>query len=262
MVDDSLAAMDGALYEETVVQTHEKGRSISADAHADVPILGNAGIGAGTNSAAKTEITKQAQITDAAKFQRVYAQLEREESFQYYDAIDSDIWENFARDDLLELELNISPTCIGLLHDSAKSAKDLADLAELLTGQSPIDEKTQEAIKGFQLLGKIESEKGIPVKMKPLNDTKHTFIAYLNPEYMRTTRDQLVGEVTVFCKVQRKLKDNEALDLFNPLGALENFQKIGKSKKGRKSSQTRMPRELRDTIKAPAAVIIPLAIYR
>lgn len=96
--------------------------------------------------------------------------------------------------------------------------------------------------------------------MKPLNDAKHTFIAYLNPHYMRTPRDQLVGEVTVFCKIQRKLGDKETLDLFNPLGALQNLQKFGK--KGRNPSRARMPKELRDTIKAPAAVIIPLAIYR
>ena len=215
MVDDSLSAVEGALYEETVVQTQEKGRTLSGDVHAEVPVIGGVGVGAGSSSTAKTEITKQAQITDAAKFQRLYDHLEREESFQYYDSIDSETWKNFERGDLLELELNISPTFIGVLADFARSSKDLLDLAKLFPGQSPVDQKTLDAIEGFQLLGKMESEKGIPIKMKPLNGTDYTFVAYLNPTDLRVSRDRLVGGFTVFCKVQRKFKDNEKLDLFN-----------------------------------------------
>lgn len=96
--------------------------------------------------------------------------------------------------------------------------------------------------------------------MKPLNSSEYTFIAYLNPEYLRVTRNRLVSEVTVFCKIQRKLKDREKLDLFDPLASIQQIQKI--SKGHQKPSKTKMPPEFRDTIKAPAAVIIPLAIYR
>ena len=260
MVDDSLAAIEGALYDETIVQTQEKGQNLSGDFHAEVPIVGGAGLGAWRSSSAKTEITKQAQLTDAAKFQRVYDRLEKEDAFQYYDVIDSGNWGNFNRSDLLELDVSISPTRFGALAEFAESAKGLADLAEALTGQSPLDEKTREIIDGIKLLGRMESEKGIPIVMKPLNNGEYKFVAYLNLEYLRVTRNRLVGEVTVFCKVQRKLKERERLDLFDPLASVEQLQKITKSHQ--KPTKTKMPPEFRDTIKAPAAVIIPLAIYR
>lgn len=73
----------------------------------------------------------------------MYAHLEKDEGFQYYDVIDPTIWENFERGDLLELDISISPTRIGILAEFAENAKGLADLAEALTGQSPLGEKTQ-----------------------------------------------------------------------------------------------------------------------
>ena len=260
IVDDSLAAIEGALYDETIVQTQEKGQNLSGDLHAEVSAIGGAGLGAGRSSSAKTEITKQAQLTDAAKFQRVYGRLEKEDGFQYYDVVDQTTWENFDRGDLLELEVSISTTRISSLAEFAESAKGLADLAEALTGQSPLDQKTREIIDGIKLLGRMESEKGIPITLKPLNSSEYTFIAYLNPEYLRVTRDSLVGEVTVFCKIQRKLKDREKLDLFDLFASMQQLQKISKGHP--KPAKTKMPPEFRDTIKAPAAVIIPLAIYR
>lgn len=116
------------------------------------------GSGQGAVLAQKTEITKQAQLTDAAKFQRVYERLEKEDGFQYYDSFDQTIWGNFDSD-ILELDVSISPTRIGSLADFAESAKGLADLAQAITGKSPLDEKTQEIIEGIKLLGRMESEK-------------------------------------------------------------------------------------------------------
>jgi len=260
MVDDSLAAIDGALYDETIVQTQEKGQNLAAGLHAGLPSVVEGDLGAGRSSSAKTEITKQTQLTDAAKFQRVYERLEKEDGFQYYDGIDSAIWGNFDRGDLLELDVSISPTRIGALAEFAESAKGLADLAEALTGQSPLDDKTQAIIEGIKLLGRMESEKGIPIRMKPLSDGEYTFVAYLDPKNLRVARDRLVGEVTVFCKIQRKLKESEKLELFDPLASVQQLKKITKGRQ--KPIKTKMPPEFRDTIKAPAAVIIPLAIYR
>lgn len=63
-----------------------------------------------------------------------------------------------------------------------------------------------------------------------------------------------------FCKIQRKLKEREKLDLFDPLASIQKLQKITKGHQ--KPAKTKMPLEFRDTIKAPAAVVISLAIYR
>jgi len=260
MVDDSLAAIEGALYDETIVQTQQKGQNLSGDLHAEVPAIGGAGLGAARSSSAKTEITKQAQLTDAAKFQRVYERLENEDGFQYYDFVDSTTADNFGKGDLLELDVSISTTRIGSLIEFAENAKGLADLAEALTGKSPLDQKTREIIEGIKLLGHMESEKGIPITLKPLNGNEYTFIAYLDPQYLRVARARLVGEVTIFCKIQRKLKEREKLDLFDPLASIQQLQKITKGQP--KPAKTKMPPEFRETIKAPAAIIIPLAIYR
>ena len=96
--------------------------------------------------------------------------------------------------------------------------------------------------------------------MSLLGTPEYKFVAYLNPDMLRVTRNRLVSEVTIFCKVQRKVEKGEPLELFDPLAVLKlpHFNR----EQRKRLAKSKVPDALRDTIRAPAAVVIPAAIYR
>ena len=71
VVESYLSATQGALFEETIVEKHDKtgegGGSIGA---------GPESVGGKKGSLAGTEVTRRAKLTDEAGFQRLYAALD------------------------------------------------------------------------------------------------------------------------------------------------------------------------------------------
>jgi hypothetical protein len=137
----------------------------------------------------------------------------------------------------------------------------LAKLVEAVTGSSPIDSNAEEAIKGIQLLGQTQSDKGIACSFSAVAAPKQRFVAFLNPQYLRAPVTDFLGEMTLFCKVQRRLNPDETLDLFNPLEVLQQIP-LNREQRRKLDADTRMPDEFRDTISGPAFVVTPVAVYR
>jgi hypothetical protein len=258
MINDALSALEGAIYEKaTVKQTSESAKSLSAGVSAPVvDVQGKKG------SNTITEVTRDESVTPASKFQKIYKFLENEEAFQYYDTIKPEYWDSFDRGDLLELEVSISLSSLSTFMNAIRKVKGLMEIVKGIG--APInepDKKTLDMLDGLEQLEEMESKRGIPIKMKPLNSQDYTFISYLDQDSLKMPDERLTGEFTVFCKVQRKFKEGESLDLFDPLMALKYMQKMSRQK-GAAKMKSRMPPNLRDTVKAPAAIVMPLAIYR
>jgi hypothetical protein len=265
-IEDALAALEGALISEsTIVQTQESEKSLTGDGQAGISGIARADLKRTTGSSAKTEVTKQAVMTDASKFQRLYTLLDDEvdSGFQYYDNINSDMWSNFEKGDILELELSLSPSHLCIMTSAMRDLMGIAKVIGNRTGKSIFDSISKEQLSSLEMLmslEELESQKNVPVKMNPREHEAPTFVAYLNPEYLRVPRGHISGEYTVFGKIQRKLKEDETLDLFNPLAAIETIQKISGKLAG--IEKGKLPPEVTDKIKAPAAIILPMAIYR
>ena len=75
-------------------------------------LKGNGEIGREKN----IETTKKVIVTDSMKFQQLYDEVKSyQEGKIYYDYITSDIWENFERDDIIEIVVNLElPKLINL----------------------------------------------------------------------------------------------------------------------------------------------------
>lgn len=254
MVDDFLAGIEIGLYEEEQVKlTKEKGGSITGKG--GVPFLSGEVEGELRKS---EEITKQVIMTDAAKFQRLYGHLEKEKAFEYYESVNPDIWSSFGKDSLLEAGVTISFSNMDAMADTVSNLSNLASLVESFTGESVLDENSKVTIQGVKGVAKMQAEKGIPAKMTFIGSPGFTLVTYLNPDSLRVDRAQVVGEVTVLCKVQRMFSEGEKLDLFEPFGNLSFLNR----KQRRELGKSKLPPEFRDTIKYPAAIVIPVAIYR
>ncbi|GAH21339.1 unnamed protein product, partial [marine sediment metagenome] len=92
------------------------------------------------------------------------------------------------------------------------------------------------------------------------NNDEFKFISYLNPNYFRVSKEQIIGELNLFCKIQRKLNKDEKIELFKIVPSLDIF-KFNKQQKINLKN-VKIPDDLRDTIKSPAAIVIPIAIFR
>ena len=110
------------------------------------------------------------------------------------------------------------------------------------------------------VLTQLESQQGIPLRMELIGSRKFKLVAHLNPSGLRVSRDELVGEATVFAKVRRKFGPRETMDLFDLTSGLESMAINREQKRALKNVE--LPAEYRSPVKAPAAVVIPIAIYR
>lgn len=259
-LNDYLAALGLAIQDESIKATSEKASSISGEG--SVSILKSGGK---SDSKEVTETTKQVIYTDAAKFQMLYAQLEQEEDgFGYYETMDDESWGNIGRNDIIEVAVDLSLTKIATMSVATNEISRLANLAELFSGEVLLDAKTKQIITAIELLAQMETETGIPVIMSVLNSPNYKLVSYLNPDFLRVEKSRLSGEATVFCKVQRKLQDREKYDLFDPLKAIAQVPMNRKQRRASAKSRkpTEFPADLRDTIKAPGAIITPIAVYR
>lgn len=256
LVDDYLSSIEGGLYEETIV---EKTQSVGGG-----NIEGGIGIFKGSGkkeSSNGTEVTRQVKKTDSANFQRLYAYLEKENSFGYYELITQETWTGFGRNAIIEgigsFRFSKMEDMIGLVNQ----LDSLAGVMEAATGQTLIDESALESIKGFKALEKIQQDKGIPTVFSFVSSPEYKLVSYLNPIYLKVPKEQMIGEINIFCKIQRILPKNEKIELVELMPSLKNLN-LNRNQRRNLPKDTSAPPEIKDTIKCPAAVVIPIAIYR
>ncbi len=209
------------------------------------------------------EVTRQSIITPAVRFQQLYSLLEDDNPHWYYEGLDDGTWASIGRNSVLELAVDIALTQIGTLSASLSDFAALAKIAEGATGQSFLDDSAKASMRGFEQLAELEAKRGVPVKMTLIATPQYTFAAYLNPTFLRVSKQELTGEVSAVVKIQRKLSKGEEYRFFNLGEFVDNFgsNRQQRRQQGR-SKQPELPEMLRDGITGPGAIITPVAIYR
>lgn len=250
LLDDYLAGMQDVVVDEVVTETTQSSGGLEAGA-------GAAGVKAGGKKerSRATEVRREVKATDAMKFQRLYSTLEGQEGFTYWEAMSDDDWSRLSRNQLIEAEVELTQSTIGSI---AGKLDGLMGLMQVIAPEE-VDSDTAEAVAGLGLLGQLEASRGIPLKMELVASKKFKFIAHLNPDALRISRDELSGEATLFAKIRRKLAQSETMDLFDLLGGLDGLALNRDQKRALKKKA--IPAELRNPVRAPAAIVVPIAIY-
>ena len=257
LLDDYLSAIGGELFDESVViEKQEVVREGKLDAN-----LGPFGGSAGKSKVTGIESTKQVKRTAARKFQELYKYLESEGAISFYECMDDELWTNIRRESLLECVVSPRFSKIDEMLSVINQFGSLADIVETITGEDVIDDESYQAIKGLTALGQVQQGKGIACICNFSNSTKHKFIAYLNPSCLKVPKEQIVGDVTLFCKVQRVLGKNEKLELVEFFPGISNLI-VNREQRRKMKSDMIAPPELRETVRSPAAIVVPVALYR
>jgi hypothetical protein len=255
-LDNYMSQIEGYTYEEaTIVNSVMDEKS------------GKAGIGIPKTSVEgnigkqnSESLTKNAKITDASKLDKVIKYLNKEEELKYYECIDENIWNEICRDDFLEVLVTPRFSRIEEVTDAAKKLKSLVDIFQPIVDKPMLDSKTEKALDGFETLSKIKKENSITCVFN-FEDKKYPIIAYLDENSLKISKEKFISQSYMLCKVQRKIQKGESIELDE---IFENFKSFAINRKQRRKMPKDLsnPEAIKDKIKGPALVVIPIAIYQ
>ncbi|MCL4274028.1 MAG: hypothetical protein KJZ77_09170 [Anaerolineales bacterium] len=255
-LDDYLAALEGYVIDSAIDQTETEKKDVTGKA--GYKILE----GELTTEKSK-EMKQRLAVTNAAKFQRLYEILEKQEDgFRYLDLFDQEIWEQIRRGDLLEIEARIHlPKAFTLM----QTMDDFAPWMDImsLVGEEPLaDAKTKAAFEGLKSVSKISEGKPIPIVFESSSTPTFCFTANLQRRFLKCQLSDIEGDATVFGKVQRVIKKGEKIEVFSLLPAFSSKLPSLNTRQKKKMQQGLAQKELAEVIKGPALVISPVALYR
>lgn len=258
VIEDYIAAIDGYTYD-------EESQSIATSKENTVTGKGAIGFASGNGSHTGTqseEVKRSVRISDAAKFEKVYKYLQsdEEDGLKYYEFLSDSEYNNLYRDDFLEVLVTARFSKMKELTDSVKKIAELAAVFETITDQRILDKKTTEAVNGFSALGQMKSGKEIACVFE-FEDGIHPLVAYLDESYFRCEQDNFVGQAYLLCKIIRKIPKGQSVKLDEIFDDIKKMP-LNRAQQRKMSKDMENPAELRDVIKGPALVVLPVAVYQ
>lgn len=259
IINDYLSAIDGYLYD-------EESQSIATSKEHDLKTSGSikfvSGEGNHTGKSAE-EVKRSVQISDAAKFDKVFEYLQsggEDEQIKYYEGLTDEIFNSLHRDDFLEVLVTARFSKMKELTDTVKKLGELATVIQRITDQQVLDKRKKEAVEGVSALGELQSRKAISCVFN-FEDGKFPLVAYLDENYFKCAQESFIGEAYMVCKVLRKIQKGQSLKLDE---IFDDIKKIPMNRQQRRNFSKSMdnPEMIRDVIKGPAIVVIPIAVYQ
>lgn len=258
VIEDYIAAIDGYTYD-------EESQAIATSSENALVGKGALGIASGSGSHTgkqSEEIKRSVHISDAAKFEKVhkYLRSDEEDGLKYFEFLTDTDYNGLYRDDFLEVLVTARFSKMKELTDSVIKIAELAAVFETITDQQILDKKATEAVQGFSALGQMKSGKELACVFE-FADGKYPIVAYLDESYFRYNQDNFVEQSYLLCKIIRKVPKGESIKLDE---IFEDIKKLPLNRAQRRNMPKNMdnPAELRDVIKGPALVVLPIAVYQ
>jgi hypothetical protein len=253
IVRDFLAQAEGGRYvEEQQRERGDKSRRAGAK-------VGAHGLGAevGAGSIAESERSRVVHQTPASEFQRLVDALTERAALQYLDGFDDQIWQQLRRGEIIEVEAEVSRSPLGQIMGAAAQIQPLMDLM----GNDPDDAETKEAMEG---LAKINGMGGgnVGVLAHAAGAPEFKFIATLDAPSIAGNLDELDGECTMVAKIMRKLRPDETYSWMESLPIFSGMPREMKRQAMKEMSKDAGPDGIDMLVRAPAAVVTPIALYR
>ena len=235
VLEDYVAAIDGYIYDEESQEIATSSEN-TLGGKGTISVISGNGSHTGKRS---EEIKRSVHISDAAKFEKVYKYLRSDdEGLKYFEFLTDADYSGLYRDDFLEVLVTARFSKMKELTDSVKN----------------------EAIQGFSALGQMKSGKEIACVFE-FEDGLHPLVAYLDESYFRCGQENFVGQAYLLCKIIRKVPKGQSIKLDE---IFDDIKKLPLNRSQRRNMPKNMdnPAELRDVIKGPALVVLPIAVYQ
>lgn len=254
ILDDYLSALEGSLTEKIITkekQTSDKRGGIGGNVVT---------LGAGKNF--ETETQKERTLTPSAKVQLFMDLLQKEEHIPFYEVLDDETWNQLSRDEIVEFMGAIRFSKLKEISSAISKFASLTAFIESVTDTPIIDDETQKAIDGIKGLGDYKNGNEIPCVLSFSGQKDYPVIAYLDDAFLKVPQESFVGDVTILCKIQKKINKGNSVDLTDFFKPIKDLPLNRSQRRSMNTKDLTMPKELSDTIKGPAFVVIPIAIYK
>ena len=254
IVEDYISQIDGYIYEE---ESLTKNSSRELEGEIGVNFLKNGGkIQAGSN--ASDSSTKTVKITDASKLDKIMDYLS--DDLKYYEKIDAKDWSKIKRNDFIEVLAKPRFSKVQEFIMAAKSIVPLADTVETFVEEGLMDEKFRKTLDGITKLENIYAKETTTCVFN-FSDEKYPLIAEINERYLRIGKESFSGEVCMLCKIQKKVEENEKMQIDNIFEEINRIP-LNRAQRRSRGNELSNPKEFKDEINGPALIVVPIAIYR
>jgi hypothetical protein len=255
-LEDYLATLEGYVSEGPIDKKEIENKELSGNAGYEKFIEG------GVTSGKTKEIKQTFAVTSAAKFQKLYEILEKQEEFKFLDLFDKETWNQICRGDLLEIEAKLRLPKSFAMVQVMDGISPWVDILKQM-GELPFkDAKTKEAFEGIKSVTKLSEDKPIPIIYEPLSTPGYLFTANLQRKFLKCQISEIEGDATVFGKVHRIVRKGEKAEVFSLLPAISGMGPSMSNEKKKEMQNSLVNQELADIVKGPALVMSVLAIYR
>jgi hypothetical protein len=224
--------------------------------------VGPVGVDAGADSGVRQETERKIEQTPASLFDKLYRRLESDAQVQALAALDKQIWDQLRRGEILDIDAVIALTGFAKVFDLAARMQQLAQVASVF--DQPFDQDAVAAVSQINSLAALMESDWIPIIASVVGAPQFKFLARLQKSKLLVDRLALEGEAVLFGKIQRILRPREELpvaDLMPGWAALpaEKRKELEASLRESEVSKFGLGEF---SIRAPGAVVTPVAIYR
>ena len=259
ILEDYILVIDGFTYDEESQEIQNVNEKTLGGSAGVKIISGNGEIA----TKKVDEVKRSVHISDAAKFDKVFKYLQsgdEDEQVKYYEFLTEEEFNSLHRDDFLEVLVTSRFSKMKELTDSVMKVADLAKVIQIITDEEILDKKAKEAVDGFSALGQLREGKEISCVFN-FEDGKYPLVAYLDQSYFRCSEDNFVGESYLLCKIIRKVQKGQSVKLDEIFG---DVKKLPLNREQRRKMPKNMdnPKEIKDVVKGPALIVIPIAVYQ
>lgn len=249
---DSLSGYLTGFVEEERSEAAKDENTNKGEAGLKLPFFNASG---GIDSLSGKEITRKGSVNSEIRYNNLFDYL-KQNGLEQVDSINEKMWDElFTENEYIEIKGRIQFTQI---YDLERQMNIFGSLA---TDFGVGDKKENETLMSQAAkIRELQERNGIPLIVKT-SDLKFQFIAYLNSKFIMKEQSDFVGnEYTVLCKIERKIPVDKKYKLFD----LKDFENIGTTNRAQRRNKKKesMPKQLEESIKGPAAIILPIAIYR
>lgn len=259
ILEDYLSAIDGFTYDEELQEIQNVNEK-TVGGRTGVKILS----GNGEIATKKVgEVKRSVYISDAAKFDKLfkYLQLSDEgEQIKCCESLTEEEFNSLHRDDFLEALVASRFSKMKEMTDGVAKLADLTKIIQDVSNEEILDKEAKEAMNGFFALGKFRESKEISCVFN-FEDDKYPLVAYLDKSYFRCNTSEFIGESYLFCKIIRKVQKGKSIKLDEIFDDIKKLP-LNRAQRRKMPKNIDNPKELKDVVKGPALIVLPIAVYQ
>lgn len=205
-------------------------------------------------SVASKEISRRGTVNSEIRYKKLFDELKKR-GLKQVDLFDDGLWDMLIEEiDFIEISGSIHFTKI---YDLELTANFIGNLGSDL---GIIDKKeAEDVIDKMSIIKEVQEKNGIPLKIQTL-DSKYKVIAYLNNKFLVKNKSDITGNnYKILCKIEKKIPAGEKYDIFS----IDQLERPFTNRDERRRNKNKsLPKEFKESVTGPVAIILPIAIYR